>query len=348
MTTDQFQQFADLLPGGAVLLTANGKIVAASAGVKKFWQLEPQVLIGQSLPQLMRGDAAEITAFLQKCLVSKQVVNCQLTLADSGLVLTCQGRALGESTADEAIVLSGLSASVGGAASANNTAADLRDRLLAVMVHDFRNGLASVPMGFDVLEMERGKSETINLLRRQTDRLVQLVDEVLDLSRLLRGKIVLRPEKVVMQEIIQEAANSASTALQQRKLTLSLELPGEPISLMVDPQRFVQALKELVAQRSKNLPAGEQLKLSLTKTATDVEIRLVDSGQPIDPILMPHVFDLLSQLEYSGTEARVQLELGLALAGGLISLHGGRIHAQPLMPKGLEIQIQMPLVVATA
>ena len=350
MTTDQFQQIADLLPGGAVLLSEKGEILAANAAVKAAWGIEPREIVGQELSSVLTASAADIAAFLQVCLASDKAIPLQVTLASSGKSLTCRGRTLKpvSSAKSPVILLVGESSDASTAIQQSATEGiDVRDRLLALLVHDFRNGLASVPMGFDVLEIEKGKSETVALLRRQIDQLVRLVDEVLDVSRLLRGKIVLRPEPVVLQEILHEAANNIAPTLKKRNLELILSLPAEPISLSVDPQRMVQILSELVLQRSKNMTAGGKIHLFLARNANEVAIRTQDTGQAINPKLLPYAFDLLAQLRFAGQENRTQLEMGLALAGGLVALHGGRIHANPLpTPPGMEICIHLPIPVA--
>jgi signal transduction histidine kinase len=194
------------------------------------------------------------------------------------------------------------------------------------------------------LEMERGKSETLDLLRRQIQQLVRLVDEVLDVSRLMRSKITLRKESIVLQELIQELSTLVQPTLVQRKSTLHLTLPSEPITLQVDPQRMLQALSELVYQRSKNMPTGGSLTLSVERSAQGVVLRFQDTGQAIDSDLLPHLFDVHAQVQHSMKSNRTHLELGLALAGGLIALHGGQIQARPNVPSpGMQFVIYLPL-----
>lgn len=346
MTTDQFQQIADLLPGGAVLLSDNGEILAASSAVKTAWGLDPESIVGQKWENLLTTTALDFAQFLRDCQESNKPMSLRTTLAASGKSVALRAKAIqpGSATNLSTILIVSESDEVSSVKQQASEESDIRDRLLALLVHDFRNGLASVPMGFDVLEIEHGKSETVALLRRQIDQLVRLVDEVLDLSRLLRGKIVLRPEPVVMQEILQEAAMNTAATLKKRNLELILSLPPESISIAVDPQRMIQIISELVLQRSKNMTAGGKLNLSLSKDANEVLMRLQDTGQAINPKLLPHVFDLLDQLRFAGQENRTHLEIGMALAGGLVALHGGQIHANPLpTPPGMETIIQIPI-----
>jgi signal transduction histidine kinase len=346
VTTDQFQQIADFLPSGALLLSDEGTILAANSAVKSAWGLEPVAIVGQSLASLLRTSADEMATFVQACMESGKDASLQATLVSTGKSVAFRGRTLhASSAADRSEIL--LVEQAGKTSHAAQQVAgeeiDMRDRLLALLVHDFRNGLASVPMGLDVLEIEHGRSETVALLRRQIGQLVQLVDEVLDVSRLLRGKIVLRPEPVVLQEIVQEASTKLTETLRKHSLELILSLPPEMISISVDPQRTIQILRELVLQRSKNMAAGGQLTLSLSRDSNEVLLRLQDTGQAINQKLMPHVFDLNAQFRYASQENRTQLELGLALAGGLVALHGGRIHAHSLAtPPGMETFIHLP------
>jgi len=192
-----------------------------------------------------------------------------------------------------------------------------------------------------------------SIISRQTRNLSRLVDDLLDLARITRGKIELRKEPVDLATAVHRAIESASALIESRGHTLSITLPPDPIWLEADPTRLEQIITNLLTNAAKYTESGGRIRLSVAKERRNRQrhrdcavLRVRDTGIGMDPAFLPHVFDLFSQADHSLARSEGGIGIGLALVRSLVEMHGGTVAAHSDGPgKGSEFTIRLPVMV---
>lgn len=231
-------------------------------------------------------------------------------------------------------------------AEALREASERKDEFLAVLGHELRNPLAPLRNALQVLGLRGGDAATVEWARAMMDRQVQhlthLVNDLLDIARISRGKITLQRERLDLVRLVGEVVSDQQGSITEAGLTLSLELPSLPIWVEGDPVRLAQVIGNLVQNATKFTDRGGQVTVQVTREDDRHALVLVrDSGIGIEPELLPRVFELYEQGHLSPD--RGGLGLGLALAKGLIELHGGAIQAVSEGPgRGSEFTVRLP------
>ena len=234
-------------------------------------------------------------------------------------------------------------------------AAVRKDEFLAMLAHELRNPLAPIRTG---LELIRRGGDTVvavervrGVMERQVSHMVRLIDDLLDVSRITSGKIVLQREAALLGSLVRNAVEANRAAMAAKRIALSVELPEKDCVIDVDPTRFVQILSNLLHNAAQFTNDGGSVRLSATRMPPQsdgmpqVSISVVDSGIGISKELMPHVFDLFVQGETRSPQSG--LGIGLALARRLVELHGGHLEARSDgHGRGSEFVIQVPLATA--
>ena len=229
-----------------------------------------------------------------------------------------------------------------------------KDEFLAMLAHELRNPLAPIRTG---LELIRRGGDTVvaiervrGIMERQIGQMVRLIDDLMDVSRITSGKIVLQREPTLLSSLVHSAVEASRAAMTAKRIELSVDLPKDPCVIDVDPTRFVQVLSNLFHNATKFTNEGGCVHIAATimQAKSDgrpqMSISVVDSGIGISPQLLPRVFDLFTQGE--ARSAQPGLGVGLALARRLVDLHGGRLEGRSKGEgHGSEFVIQLPLMV---
>ncbi|HUG93180.1 MAG TPA: PAS domain S-box protein [Planctomycetaceae bacterium] len=235
-----------------------------------------------------------------------------------------------------------------------------KDDFLAMLGHELRNPLAPIRSGLDILAMSDGdpaRSEIVTVMKRQVEHLVRLVDDLLDVSRIMRGKIELRPEPVELASIVATAVETVRPAIAGRNQQLTVRLPEEPLWLHADAVRIAQVLDNLLANASKYTDSGGRIELSAAldddrmdgrgdrnQRARSVVICVSDTGMGIDPELLPRIFDLFTQSVQASDRSQGGLGIGLTLVRSLVELHGGTVSAASAGPgQGSRFTVRLPV-----
>lgn len=200
-----------------------------------------------------------------------------------------------------------------------------KNEFLAMLAHELRNPLAPIRSGLDVLTLDDCADETTSLMMEQVEHLVRLVDDLLDVSRIMQGKIQLRSEPVELATVVQRAVELARGLIENKKHQLHLELPGEPLWIDADPVRLTQVFANLLNNAAKYTDPSGEIWLSAAKGDGEVRVTVRDNGVGIDPPLLPHVFELFTQADRSLDRAQGGLGIGLTLVQTLVRMHGGDI-----------------------
>jgi signal transduction histidine kinase/ActR/RegA family two-component response regulator len=238
------------------------------------------------------------------------------------------------------------------AAAALRLADQRKDEFLATLAHELRNPLAPMVNSMELLDLpaadEVSTKRAQGIVRRQLKQMVRLVDDLLDVSRITSGKLVIRKETVELSTIVQNAVDTARPVLDQRKQTLDVELPSAPIYLHADAVRLSQVFSNLLNNAAKYSEPGKRVTLRATMNGDRVSVRIEDEGMGIPPQALASIFNMFTQGDASAP-TQSGLGVGLALARSLVELHDGTIAAESRGPKlGSTFTVTLPTQAAIA
>jgi signal transduction histidine kinase/integral membrane sensor domain MASE1 len=225
---------------------------------------------------------------------------------------------------------------------------EAKDEFLAVLGHELRNPLAPMRNALEVLRL-RGIDDPQavrmhTIMERQVKHLARLVDDLLDVSRITRGRIELRREPTDLAKLAAAAAEGLQTVFEQSAHRVSITLPGSPMILDVDPVRVEQVLANLLANAARFTPKGGRIDLTVEQEGGDAVIRVRDNGIGIASEKLQRVFDLFAQADRVPGEVQHGLGIGLTLVRRLVELHGGRVVARSDgQGRGSEFEVRLPL-----
>ena len=212
-------------------------------------------------------------------------------------------------------------------------AADRRkDEFLATLAHELRNPLAPLRNGLAMLKLADTRPDLAGpareMMERQLDQMVRLVDDLLDVSRIATGKLALRRERVALQPIVRNAVETANPYLQSRRHTLDVALPAQPVLVDADPTRLAQVFANRLNNAARYTEPGGSLRFVVRVDGDDVVASVIDNGIGIEPAMLEKVFELFVQADQSLERPTAGLGVGLTLAQYLVTLHGGTLVAR--------------------
>ena len=204
-----------------------------------------------------------------------------------------------------------------------------KDEFLAMLGHELRNPLAPILTALQLMRLRgvTGAARERSVIERQVRHVVGLVDDLLDVSRITRGKVQLRRESVELADAIARAIEMTSPAIEERRHRLLVDVPR---GLLVegDPVRLAQVFGNLLTNAAKYTDAAGMIRVVGTREAGDVVLTITDNGAGISPEILPHVFELFTQERQELDRSQGGLGLGLAIVRGLVQAHGGSVTAQ--------------------
>lgn len=223
-----------------------------------------------------------------------------------------------------------------------------RDRFLAVLGHELRNPLGAILLAAQMTEEDGGlDAEKTQLVERQARHLTRLVNDLLDLSRVAAGKIVLKRQVLDLVAIVNQSVRTATDAAQRHRIELAVRTPATPIIVDADPVRVDQIVTNVLTNAIKYTPEGGHVVLDLTEQDEKALIRVTDDGVGIAPERISAIFELFAQAENAIGRAQGGMGIGLALVRNLVELHDGTITAaSDGIGKGSEFVVTLPLASA--
>lgn len=227
---------------------------------------------------------------------------------------------------------------------------DLRkNEFLAMLGHELRNPLAPIRSAAQIIRKIDASEPRLQwaseVITRQVTHLTRLVDELLDVSRIVQGKLILHKMPVNLTALIQQAVEISGPLIEERHQTLIVAVPDQPVSLDGDCVRLTQALSNLLDNAAKYTPEGGRIWLTVTYRTDEVIVAVRDTGEGIVPALLPHLFEVFTQAERTLDRSEGGLGLGLAIVQRIVELHDGRIEARSDgLGKGSEFIMHLPLV----
>jgi len=225
------------------------------------------------------------------------------------------------------------------------------DRFVSVLAHELRNPLLPIRNGLHILRRLSSMGEVhgvADVMERQVNQLVRLLEDLSDSTRFGRGKMNLRKQTVSAGEAIRNAVEQSRPLLESAHHQLTLELPEEPLSVDVDPDRLTQILANLLNNAAKYTPSGGHVWVRARPQANQLLISVRDDGIGIPNEMLPRVFDLFVQADQSRNRSQGGLGIGLTLVRELVEMHGGSVRAYSAGPgKGSEFIVRLPLADAS-
>jgi two-component system CheB/CheR fusion protein len=227
-----------------------------------------------------------------------------------------------------------------------------KDEFLALLAHELRNPLAPIRTGLELIRLAGDTPESVRRLRpimeRQITQMVRLIDDLLDISRISSGKIVLQRAPTSLAELIQAAVDAQRPAIETSHIELTVDMPPEPCTVDVDPTRFVQILSNVLHNATKFTPPNGKVRCAAAMLPTadplQVAITISDTGVGISNDLLPRVFEMFTQAQSATERHHGGLGIGLALAKRLVEMHGGEIAADSGgLGQGSTFTIMMPV-----
>jgi len=232
-----------------------------------------------------------------------------------------------------------------GARASAESASRSKDEFLAMLGHELRNPLAPISTALQLMKL-RGDERAVRereVIERQLSHLGQLVDDLLDVSRVARGLITLSPVVLEVSDVLSRAVEMASPLLEQRGQQLVVSAPTGGLSLKADPLRMAQVVANLLTNAAKYTPPGGHVWLSAAREGGEAVIRVRDDGEGIAADLLPNLFDLFVQGARTIARSEGGLGLGLALVKSFVTLHGGTVSAASQGPgQGSEFVVRLP------
>ena len=227
-----------------------------------------------------------------------------------------------------------------------------KGEFLATLAHELRTPLAAIVTATHILEHDPGSSAASRahrIVRRQAEHIIRLVDDLLDVSRIERGKLVLRRARVDLRELILRVAEDYRGLLEDHGITFQVVIPDACVWADADGTRITQVVGNLLGNASKFTRRGDEVLLSLSEAGDVAEIRVKDTGAGIDPALLPRVFGAFVQGERTAARSAGGLGVGLAVVKALTELHGGTVRAESAgAGRGAEFVIRLPVLSAPA
>jgi signal transduction histidine kinase len=227
------------------------------------------------------------------------------------------------------------------------TANRRKDEFLAMLGHELRSPLAAIHNGLYLLSHQTqdtpARQKTHAMIERQVRRMTQLVQDLLDVSRITHGRLHLQSERIDLRDVVSNAIETLESDIKQRNHRLAAALPDAPVWVQGDPGRLEQVFVNLLANASRYTDVGGELAIGVYTRDGQAVVRIRDSGVGIAPEVLPHLFDLFRQADDAAPRSQSGLGVGLALVRNLVESHGGSVTgASAGLGQGSEFTVRLP------
>jgi PAS domain S-box-containing protein len=223
-----------------------------------------------------------------------------------------------------------------------------KTEFLATLAHELRNPLAPLSNGLHLMRLASTKPEmlekTRQMMERQIQHMVHLVDDLLDVARISTGKVELRRRRIDLQEVVRTALETSASLIEAGGHRLTVELPSQPLPMDADPTRIAQVVSNLLNNAAKYTPEGGRIKLEVRVEGDQAVLAVSDTGIGLPPEAIEKVFEMFAQVPGTG-KPQGGLGIGLSLVQSLVALHGGSVSASsPGVGKGSTFTVRLPLL----
>jgi signal transduction histidine kinase/CheY-like chemotaxis protein len=228
-----------------------------------------------------------------------------------------------------------------------------KDQFLAMLAHELRNPLAPIMTAAQLLKLGRLDAKSVanasEIIVRQAEHMTDLVNDLLDVSRVTRGLVTLEKDELDLNAIVSAAVEQVRPLIDARRHALTLQLSGEPAHVTGDRTRLVQVISNILNNAAKYTAPGGRIVLAVAVGDERATVSVRDNGVGIAPEVLPYIFDLFTQAERTPDRSQGGLGIGLALVKSLVALHGGTVHAHSEgLGQGSEFSICLPCAARAA
>lgn len=228
-----------------------------------------------------------------------------------------------------------------------------KDEFLATLAHELRNPLAPIRNGLELMKVAADNADLVErarlMMKRQVAQMAQLIDDLMDLSRISRGSIMLQRTRLDLGEAVQDALDLSRPLIDERGHAMQVELPVHPVYVLGDRTRLAQAMGNLLTNAAKYTPPGGTVRLTVAERDGAVTITVRDNGIGIPTGMLDAVFEMFAQVDRSLGKTGSGLGIGLSIARQLAEMHGGSIQASSEgLDKGSSFVIQLPVFAGAA
>ncbi|HYH65070.1 MAG TPA: ATP-binding protein, partial [Urbifossiella sp.] len=350
----RFTRFMDHLPGLAWIKDLQGHYVYANDAAATAFNVPPADLYGKTDDEVFPpATAAQFKEHDRRALASGTGVQVIETLADAGGVLrhSLVSKFPIPGPDGRAALVGGMAIDVTDrlrAEEALREADRRKDEFLATLAHELRNPLSPVRNALHILKQPGVDAAAAGRLRemmeRQVGHMARMVEDLLDVSRITRGKVELRKEVVDLAAVVASTLEATRPLVADRRQELTVDLPAEPVRLEADPARLEQVLANLLNNAVKYTDPGGRVWLTARREGGEVVLRVRDTGAGIAADMLPRIFEPFVQADRVLHQSQGGLGIGLTLVRRLVEMHGGSVTAHSDGPgKGSEFVVRLPL-----
>ncbi len=348
---DYAESIVETLPDPVLVLTSDLRVRSANSAFYEQFKVSPDTTVGRIIYELGNGqwDIPALRLLLENVLPDDKVfLGYEVEHVFEGLgrrLMVLNGRRLDHV---QLILLGFQDVTETREAVESLRDADRRkEEFLAMLSHELRNPLGAMAHGLSLLERRASDpaavAATREMMTRQLGQLVQLVDDLLDVSRISRGTLELRRKRVELAPVLRQALETCRQHLLDRALEVDLAA-AEPIAVDADPARLTQVFANLLHNARKFTQSGGRIRMKAERRGSEVVISVEDDGAGIAPERLEEIFDMFVSAEETGEKPRTGLGVGLTLARQLVALHGGSVEARSEgRGRGSEFVVRLPV-----
>jgi PAS domain S-box-containing protein len=351
---ERYSEIFDLAPVGYLVIGEDERIVDSNLAGARLLGAERSGLLGQRVDPFVREvDRPAFARFVAQVFNSPAPESCELSLAPEGALLR-EVRLAGVSLAGtQRTVLIAIEDVTARKCAEGALRDEIRhkDEFLAALSHELRNPLAPIRNSLYVLERAAPEGQQAHraqaVIDRQVGHLTHIVDDLLEVTRIARGKIRLQLSRVELGELVRSALDDYRPGLEAAGIALEARLGSEPCWVDADATRLVQILGNLLANALKFTPRGGKVEVDLLRDREAVTLSVRDTGVGIPPEIRPTLFQPFVQAPQASDRTQGGLGLGLATVKGLVELHGGTVKVfSEGVGRGAEFTVRLPLAAA--
>ncbi|HXS28828.1 MAG TPA: response regulator [Steroidobacteraceae bacterium] len=223
------------------------------------------------------------------------------------------------------------------------------DEFLATLAHELRNPLAPIRSAAQIMRMAEGDHATVSaaraIIERQLKHLVRLIDDLVDVSRITRGKLELSRERVDLASVLQMAIETNRPLLESKQQHIMVELPADPLIVEADTMRLAQVFANLINNGAKYSDPRSDIRIQATRAGGRAVVTVTDQGAGIERDMLASIFDMFTRIERPQSSPHDGLGVGLTLVKRIIELHGGCVNAQSDGPgRGSAFTVELDLM----
>ncbi|HZT78335.1 MAG TPA: ATP-binding protein [Vicinamibacterales bacterium] len=357
IASEDWRRTFDAIADGVAILKADGTVIRCNEAMRRIAGKPFTALVGGPAVRLMPNDGATTTDVIVRAVQNQMRTVSELSIGKQLLRLVADP-ILDDDRAVERLVfiVSDITEHRQLEEDHRTRAAQLaeldrrKDEFLGMLAHELRNPLNAIAAANSLMDrvgaQDPRNQRLRNTVRRQTRHLARLVDDLLEVSRVTRGKMRLQPEHVDLVEVLRSAVDNSRPTIEARQQQLDLVLPDEPLPVNADALRLEQVFVNLLMNASKYSEPGAAITVAVRRGEPGrAAISVKDTGIGIPPEKLGAVFDLFFQVDQSLARSLGGLGIGLTIARRLVELHGGSVRALSDGPgRGSEFIVELPLV----